>query len=79
MTDKKVTIPSSLLTADENYRGVNLAYLSLKAAYLELEDIQQSLRGEKNYTLSDKVRDVMEVLDRGYSYRLGNIKGDSDD
>jgi hypothetical protein len=75
MTDKKVTIPSSLLTADENYSGVNLAYWSLKAAYLELEGIQQSLRGEKNYTLSDKVRDVMEVLDRGYSYRLGNIKG----
>jgi len=34
MTDKKVTIPSSLLTADENYSGVNLAYWSLKAAYL---------------------------------------------
>ena len=72
-------IDSSKLTPYENRLGVNLAYWSMKSAYTELSSIQEELRASKNYELSDKVRQVMVLLDRGYSYRLGSIKENSND
>jgi hypothetical protein len=69
-----IRIPSDKLTPYECYSGVNLAFWSMKYAYLNLEPIQKQLQSEANYELSDKIRDVMQQIERGYSYKLGPIK-----
>ena len=66
-------INSTKLTPFENNSGVNLAYLSIKQAYVELTQVQEELRSKKEYTLSDKVREILNTLERGYSYRMGPI------
>lgn len=64
---------STKLSSFENYSGVNLAYSSIKQAYVELTQVQKELRSKKEYTLSDKVREVMTTLELGYSYPMGSI------
>lgn len=64
---------STKLTPDESRYGVNLAYLSLKLSHMELGKVQEKLREEGLYSLSDKVREVRAALEAGYSYRMGPI------
>lgn len=71
---KVIRIPSERLSQSECFGGVNLAYWALKYAYVNLEPIHEQLRSEANYDLSDKLRDVMKEIERGYSYKLGSIK-----
>lgn len=66
-------INSTKLSPSENHSGVNLAYWSIKQAYMELTQIREELRSKKEYTLSDKLREVMATLEGGYSYRMGSI------
>lgn len=68
-----VSTDSTGLTPAENRYGVNLAYLSLKLAHMELGKVQEELRKEGLYSLSDKVREVRAALETGYSYRMGPI------
>ena len=71
---KVVKIPSEKLSPSECFSGVNRAYWTLKYAYINLETIQEQLRAEANYELSDKLRDILKEIERAYSYKLGNIK-----
>lgn len=72
-----VKIDSSKLTPFENCNGVNRAFWSMKSAYLDLVEIQEELRGKKDYSTADKVRKVMSTLEDGYSHRLGKIQDKS--
>jgi hypothetical protein len=68
-----VSTDSTGLTPAENRYGVNLAYLSLKLAHMELGNVQKELREKGLYSLSDKVREVRAALEAGYSHRMGPI------
>lgn len=77
MGNNMTKIDSTKLTAQENYSGVNLAYLSIKLAHMELGAIQEILRSRKDFALSDVIREVRSALEAGYSYRMGSIESES--
>ena len=73
---KSVKIKSEMLSASENYAGVNAAYWSLKAAHYDLRRLCDELRSKGEYELSDKLRSTMSILAYGYERRLGKIQDD---